>query len=272
MDGGGSWTRRWRRVLLSVLLWPGLIVTTQAVSTPTASAASTVTLRVVIESVKQQGCTDSLSGSDFYARTTIDGTVTNFDEVDGDDEIEPNWTATKVLDVDTASTAAVQIELAESDGLFNFGDDTCDISPQDGTDLDLTVQLLPCAVSGEASGACGIGIDTTGNDEGDGDADLRFRVEVDEPPGAPGLAVRCTHAPLWPQPGDDVTITVESLDGTVQVGDTVADLSNAPDPAPPLVDHKEIADDLEIWVTETDSPRGPREGDRQVRRQRRRGR
>lgn len=253
MGGGGCGTRRWRRVLLSFLMWPGLVVTTQTVSAPSASAASTVTLRVVIERVAEQGCTDSLSGSDFYARTTIEGTETNFGPIDGFDEIDPNWTAEKVLDVDVKPTASVQIELAESDGFLNFGDDICDISPQDGTDLDLTVQLIPCVVSGEASGVCVTPINTTGNDEGDGDADLRFRVEVDTPAATAGLAVRCTHTPLWPQPGDNVTIEVESLDGTVQLGDTMPDLSDGP-PGPPLVDHKKIADDLEIWVNE---PTGP---------------
>ena len=52
------------------------------------------------------------------------------------------------------------------------------------------------------------------DNRGDGDAELRFRVEVDVPAATPGLAVRCTHSPLWPQPGDNVTIAVESLDGT----------------------------------------------------------
>ncbi|MGH3528219.1 MAG: hypothetical protein ACRDS0_14955 [Pseudonocardiaceae bacterium] len=229
-------------------------MTTQAVSTPEASAASTVTLRVVIEHVQERGCTDNLSGSDFYARTTIDGTTTNFDEIDGEDEISPNWTAEKAIDVDAKSSVPVKIELAESDGFLNFGDDDCDIDPNNGDKgLDLTVNLIPCSVSGDKSGVCAMPITTIGNGDGDGNAELRFRVEVDVPAATPGLAVRCTHSPLWPQPGDNVTITAESLDGTVQVGDTMPDLSNGP-PAPPLVNHTKIADDLEIWVNETNAP------------------
>jgi hypothetical protein len=251
MGGGGSGKRR--RALLALLAMPGLVVTTQTVSTPSASALSTVTLRVVIEHVEEDGCTDNLDGADFYSRITIDGTATDFGEVEDDDDIDPNWTATKVLDVDTTSTAAVEIKLADSDGFLNFGDDVCDISPQDGSDLDLTVQLLPCQVSGEASGTCPTPITTAGNGDDDGDANMRFRVEVDRPPDEPGLNVRCTHTPLWPQPGDNVTITVEALDGQVQVGDTMTDLSSG-SPGPALVDRKEIADDLEIWVTEQDSP------------------
>ena len=41
---------------------------------------------------------------------------------------------------------------------------------------------------------------------------MHFKAEVFEPPAAPGVLVRCTHRPIWPQPGDTVTITAESLD------------------------------------------------------------
>jgi hypothetical protein len=252
MASGGSIKRRKLSAVLAVLVCAGAVVATQSVTTP-AWAASTVTLRVVIEHVDEDGCTDSTSGSDFYARIVIAGQAFNFGPIDGEDVISPNWTAQKVLDVDVASSASVVITLAESDGFLNFGDDECDIAPNGGTDLDLTVTLIPCSVAGDASGLCAMPINTNGNGEEDGNAELRFRVEVDVPAATPGLAVRCTHSPLWPQPGDNVTITIESLDGTVQVGDTMVDLSFGP-PGPPLVDHKKIADDLEIWVTD---PAGP---------------
>jgi hypothetical protein len=91
-----------------------------------------------------------------------------------------------------------------------------------------------------------------GSGTGGDDADVHVRVEVDLPAATAGSAVRCTHTPLWPQPGDDVTIQVESLDGTVGVGDTVVDTSNGSPTT--LVDHKKIADDLEIWVDGADAP------------------
>ena len=97
----------------------------------------------IIERVAQYGCTDNIDGSDFYGRTTIAGEDTNFGEIEDEDVIEPNWTAEKVLDVDTVSSVSVVIKLAETDGGFNFGDDVCDIAPNDGTDLDLTVPLVP---------------------------------------------------------------------------------------------------------------------------------
>jgi hypothetical protein len=213
-----------------------------------------VKVRVVIEHVEEDGCTDNLSGADFYSRIKINGQDFNFPEIGGEDEIDPHWTAEKELDVDVNQQAFVQITLADSDGGFNFSDDVCDIAPNGGTDLDFTVQLIPCSVTGDVDGLCAIPITTSGNDEGDGDAEIRFRVEVDVPAATPGSAVRCTHTPLWPQPGDNVTVQVESLDGNVQMGDTVVDTSNGAGSPSTLVNHAKIADDLEIWVNE---PTGP---------------
>jgi hypothetical protein len=235
-----------RRKSLAVLLCIAMVVTTQSVVTPNSWAATTATLRVVIEHVQQQGCTDNWDGSDFYSRITIAGQDFDFGEIEDEDSISPNWTAEKSFDLDATSSVAVTITLAEYDDGLNFDDDICDISSADGTELDLTVTLLPCSVAGEAGGVCVTPINTGGSQDGDGNADLRFRIEVEMPAATAGLAVRCTHSPLWPQVGDDVTITIESLDGSVQVGDTVPDVS-AGSPASP-VDHKKIADDLEIWV------------------------
>ncbi len=216
-----------------------------AVATP-ASAGSTVTVRVVIEHVDEHGCTDSTSGSDFYGRITIAGQDFDFDEIEGEDTISPNWTAEKVVDVDAVSTVPVQIKIADEDSGLNFGDDECDLTSGGDFPVDLNVGLVPCSVAGDVSGACGASLFSSGDD--DESAELNFRVEVDEPGAVGGLAVRCTHSPLWPQPGQPVTITVESLDSAVQVGDTVADDSNNPNPPPALVNRKNIADDLEIWV------------------------
>ncbi len=236
--------------LSCMALAAGLIVA----GAPTASASTSVTVRVVIERVDEQGCTDNLSGSDFYGQTVINGETTDFGRIDGDDTIEPNWTAEKVIDADTASSVPVVIRIADFDTFLNFGDDTCDISFNDGTDLDLVVGLIPCSVTGDVSGACSTSIFTGGSGGGQGDADVNFRVEVDPPAAVPGLTVRCTHSPLWPQPGDNVTITVESFDGNVQVGDTQTDDSNNPNPPPALVDRKKLADSLQIWVDDRSGP------------------
>jgi hypothetical protein len=48
-------------------------------------------------------------------------------------------------------------------------------------------------------------------------------MEVTEPPSAPGMNVRCLQSPLWPQPGDPVSIRVEYLDGNLQPDLKIAD-------------------------------------------------
>lgn len=224
----------------------------QTVSAPPALASSLVTLKVVIERVDEQGCTDNLSGSDFYGEIEIAGEKTDFGVIDGEDTITPNWTAQKQFDVDAVSSAPVIIRVAESDGGLNFGDDACDITRNAGTDLDLTVNLVPCNVTGDTSGPCATSLFTGGSGDGDGDADVNFRVDVIAPAAAPGLNLRCTHSPLWPQPGQNVTITLEAFDGNVRVGDTQTDTSSGA--APPLVDHTKIVDHLEIWVGSQSAP------------------
>jgi hypothetical protein len=236
--------------LCGMALAAGLIVA----GAPTASASTSVTVRVVIERVDEQGCTDFNSGSDFYGQTEIAGQTFDFGRIDGEDTINPNWTAEKVVDADAASSVPVVIRIGEFDTFLTFGDDACDVSRNDGTDLDLVIPLIPCSVTGDATGACATSIFTGGSGGGQGDADLNFRVEVDPPAAVPGLNVRCTHSPLWPQPGDNVTITVESFDGNVNVGDTQTDDSNNPNPPPALVDRKKLADHLEIWVGDRTGP------------------
>lgn len=245
--------RRRQRGTVRLLAALALLAAPLAVFTTPATAGSTVTVRVVIERVDEHGCTDTLSGSDFYGRISIAGQDFDFPRIDGEDTITPNWTAEKAVDVDAASSVPVTLRIAEFDTFLTFGDDECDITQAGGKPLDVNVPLIPCSVTGDVSGACGTSLFSSGTD-GDS-AEINFRIEVDEPGATPGLAVRCTHAPLWPQPGDPVTITVESLDGAVQVGDTMEDKSNAPSASPALVDRKKIADSLEIWVGDKTAPK-----------------
>jgi len=199
-------------------------------------------IRLTIEEVHQDGCTDNLDGSDFYADVNVAGQAQRFGKIDDEDDlVNPSgWTLEKIVDVNAMPTATVSIDLWEFDGFFNFEDDHCDINPASGLPLTMSVPLIGCTVTGDATGACNTTITSKGNDEGDGDAEIKFRIEVDEPSSAPGITVRCTHEPLWPKPGDDVTIKVESLDGAVQVADGV--------------DHSKVADAVEVWVTERTGP------------------
>jgi hypothetical protein len=223
------------------------LLATLLVLPPTPAAAEDlVTVRVMIERVEQRGCTDSLSGSDFYSRIVIDGRSTDFGRIDGEDEIDPFWAAEQVVDADATSSVAIVVKISEFDDFLNFEDDECDLTAGPGTDLNLGLDPDPCTVSGDISGPCSTQLETTGG--GGRSVFVRFRVDIIEP------EVRCTHAPLWPQPGDDVTITVESMDAALQVGDTLVDRSSAPDPPPPLVARTRVADDLEIWVDDQSGP------------------
>src|ERR1041385_2490715 len=190
-----------KRTLIATLSCVVIATMVQTIAARPALASSLVTLKVVIERVDEQGCTDNLSGSDFYGEIQIAGEKTDFPVIDGEDTIPPNWTAQKQFDVDAVSSAPVVIKIAESDGGLNFGDDTCDITRNAGTDLDLTVNFIPCSVTGDTSGSCATSLFTGGSGDGDGDADVNFRLDVIAPAAAPGLNLRCTHSPLWPQPG-----------------------------------------------------------------------
>ncbi len=77
-------------LVLGLLMAPLAILT--AVATP-ASAGSTVTVRVVVEHVDEHGCTDTTTGSDFYATIGIGGQNFDFGRIDGEDTISPNWPA-----------------------------------------------------------------------------------------------------------------------------------------------------------------------------------
>lgn len=225
---------------------------TAVASTSPASGETLTNVRLVIERVEERGCTDTFDGSDFYARVTIDGTDTNFGEIEDEDEISPNWVAEKVVDADVTTTVPITVKISDSDGLLNFDDDKCDLTAPAGDDLELTVGIDPvagCSVSGHVSGACDSTFTTTGG--GGESVFVRFRVEVDQdapPQTADDALVRCLHSPLWPQPGDDVTITVEALDPALNVGDTIQDTSTPPGPA--LVSRAVTADRLEIWVND----------------------
>lgn len=251
--------RRCQRLLrITMLALLGGATLTAVASTSPASGETLTNVRLVIERVEERGCTDTLDGSDFYSRVTIDGTDTNFGEIEDEDEISPNWVAEKVVDADVTSSVAITVKISDSDGFFNFDDDKCDLTAPGGDDLQLTVGIDPvagCSVSGHVSGACDSTFTTTGG--GDESVFVRFRVEVDQdapPQTADDALVRCLHSPLWPKPGDDVTITVEALDPALNVGDTVTDDSNNPNPPPALVNRAVTADRLEIWVNDKGAP------------------
>jgi hypothetical protein len=160
--------------------------------------------------------------ADFYPVVRIAGTEWNGDYggnveantgnalvVEGDDDITPNWQFTKQVPISLGSIP-VSIEIWDDDAFLTFDDDLADAAPNGGRSLDLTVNLLPCSVSGEVSGGCASTIIATGTESDK--IELRFRIEVEPPPSINGFNIRCLHAPLWPQSGQTVTVSAQVLD------------------------------------------------------------
>jgi hypothetical protein len=151
-------------------------------------------------------------------------------DIGDDSDITPNWEFSKAVDV-ARGTIPVKLEIWDADSFLRGDDDQSDINPNPGRALSLTVTLAPCSVSGDVACRCGTTLTSAGTE--DDRSQVWFRVEVVEPPTAPGLNVRCVHDPIWPQPGDTVTITATSLDSTLG---------------------PRIANNIEIWVNETNAP------------------
>jgi hypothetical protein len=201
------------------------------------AAAAELDVRVTVERVREVTGFGFGDTPDFYAVVSIDGetfdnkNTPEQDEQEGDDDITPNWQFTRAVD-DSAGTIPIAIAIFEEDGFLRGDDEHADISPGGNSDLDFGLTLAPCALAGEITADCGTSLVTVGTDDDDV-AEVTFRVDVDEPTSAPGLQVRCIHAPVWPQPGEPVTITARALTGDLQ---------------------PKFADDIEIWVDDRTAP------------------
>jgi len=199
-----------------------------ALTTAAPASAQEVMVRVLIENASWGGCDDGPLGGppEIYWRVTIDGTTLDNRGTAIESNISP-FPVERLFSqaVDFASgTIALRIEQRDRDGGLTFDDDRCDVSP-DGDELDFTLDLAACTVSGETSGDCGAVLE--------GDAALRFRVSVEEPTSVAGFQMTCIHSPIWPQPGDTVTITAASLDDSLT---------------------SRLADSIEIWFEDQDNP------------------
>ncbi|GIF75429.1 hypothetical protein [Asanoa siamensis] len=192
-------------------------------ATPAQALPLSVTVTIVrVAECCAGGPIDLTSEADFYGRTTVAGASTDFGEITNRSVIEPNWQATGTVDHSNATTD-VKIEIFDEDNGTNFIDNQIDLTNNDADravnfSIDLHPEDSSCYFSGDVSGPCGVEVTTEGN-ANDGDvADMVLMVEVNEPPQAPGRHVRCLHSPLWPQPGQTVTITAEAFgdqpDGT----------------------------------------------------------
>lgn len=230
---------RLRRPWVPVALAIG-IAATAVVALPQPASAVPMTVRVTIERIRALEGFEGFPGgsADFYAVVTIDGQefdnedTPDSDNQEDDDDISPNWEFSRAVD-HSRGTVPVSIEIRDEDGFLRAGDDLADVDPTGGSVFDLSVTLAPCALTGDVGGACSSTLVSSGNGNADANAELSVRIEVTEPPSAPGLRAACTHAPVWPQPNQPVTITANALDGNLN----------------PMV-----ADRIEIWVNDRNAP------------------
>ena len=175
--------------------------------------------------------------SDFYGFITLGTQIRSGEDSpeqdawEDEDDISPDWGWSLDVGNVSAGTIAIEIEIRDEDEALRFGDDHIDVDPGPDRNLQLTLDPVLCAISGDLTGGCGATLIAAGS--GDDSAEIRFRIEVEEPPSTPGTNVRCIHDPIWPQNTEAVTITAEALDGALV---------------------SKNADSIEIWVNSRDAP------------------
>ena len=222
----------WLAVSLSILL-PASMALAQG-------GGPSVIVRVTIEQVVTLNqCPDSCGGpwtpADFFARVTIDGETTRFDEISNDNSIEPDWRCSSARIPVSRGSVPVTVKIWDEDPSPNDDDpydinDKTEIESMPGDDLELTIDLLPCSITSETpirapgeqsfsnTWTCGdsflSGTARTGPDN-DANAYVVAKVEVFDP------GVRCLHRPIWPAPGASVTITAEAPAGSVDPNDSI---------------------------------------------------
>jgi hypothetical protein len=100
------------------------------------------------------------------------------DTVDDQNDITPNWQFSERVDLAVGSIP-VEIKIWDEDGGTRGDDDHVDINPNPGRNLNLTVNLNPCSISGDVNGSCGARLISSGTE--DDKAEIWFRIEVDAP-------------------------------------------------------------------------------------------
>src|SRR5688572_20180044 len=144
-----------------------------------AYADDPTTVRVVIERVEAlDGGIDPdfpiSNAADFYPIVEIDGQSfggTSL-EFSGSDDILPNWQFSRPVPL-ASSPISITIEMWDRDGGLLGADDEIDLTPGGDREIDLTVDLEPCAISGDVSDTCWVTITTQGTDSDN--ARIRFR-------------------------------------------------------------------------------------------------
>ena len=226
-----------------------------------------VTVRVTVLEIEDLGDDlDSTSDADFYTIVGFDDhvnpatTVSNedtdtTDEVEGEEHIHPNW-ETEFTANPSQGQVDVTLEVKDEDGGLNFDDDTADVIA--GGVIRAAVDLRPCRIVIEGiARTCGMPMTYAAGDE------VVFKIDVLLPTSTPGLRIQCLQDPVWPSPGQAVTITATALDGAANAlaaVDTMAITYNGVQVASaagaPTVSYSFIANSSEFWYECTAEDQG----------------
>jgi hypothetical protein len=204
----------WRRGLYIATL--SLIILGTAIVPNLQAQEQVVNVRVSILGLCHPDCDDGINGPpEIFFKVTVDG-ITRSNK--GENDIYSNlWSCPMYLSNPREftqpgialpkGTIPIVIEAWDNDEgeIAGGNDDVCPIGPFKDF-LNLALNLSTCKIGGDVTGDCGVEM------EGPPQTHLRFKIEVLDPTHAPGLNVRCLHDPIWPQPGQTVTITAEALD------------------------------------------------------------
>lgn len=194
-----------------------------------SASAQAVRVKVTLVSVEAIDDYDPGSEADHYAIVRLfddppgggeerrTSTIDEMDKVGSEDE--PAWEV--IFDATpTGDPFTIVIELWDSDP---FGDDQIDIGIEGGRALFLFLDPVACRFQVDVTPPpgppldevpCGQTVLSAGT--ATNRAVLHFRVDVELPPSTEGANIRCLHRPIYPNPGDEVTISANFLDGNFQ--------------------------------------------------------
>lgn len=231
---------------------------------PPAAAQNGPEAIVTIHKVWERGCygEETFLGcvggedADFYTVTYVNGQKFETGAIHDEPSIAPDWRFKKPVPQD--SFAAVDIELYDFDDDLRGPNDSVDLTAGDGKTLALRVDIGndpgACRITGNIpnnEARCGQKITVGGNDEEES-AGMEFSIEVNYPTKVGRRTVSCSHSPLWPQPGEAVTISAAARD--VETGwspTAVPPMGGFPVATRPpyMVNFNQVpADKIQIWI------------------------
>ena len=165
--------------------------------------SQSVNVVVRMENTDWNKCGDIGTLPDMYYTVSVNG-------IESTTAVQENCCEMGHWDVDQEVTQAVPLSagsvpivISQYDDDDNE-DDLCDLNPADGVRrLFLSLDLATCQISGSATGSCNQSLLLMGDD-----TYFQFKIWVEYPVGD----TRCLHDPIWPQPGQEVTVRATALD------------------------------------------------------------